>query len=40
MHNEFDPKSNVDSLYLRRSEAGRVLIGDQDTVNSNFWDKK
>ena len=32
MHCEFHPKSNVDRLYLSRSEGGRGLIGVQETV--------
>ena len=28
MHNGFHPKSNVDRLYLSRSEKGRGFIGD------------
>ena len=34
MHNGFHPKSNVDWLYLSRSECGRGLIGVQDTVET------
>ena len=34
MHNRFHPKSNVDRLYLSRSEGGRGLIGVQDTVET------
>ena len=34
MHNGFHPKSNVDQLYLSRSEGGRGLIGVQDTVET------
>ena len=32
MHNGFHPKSNIDRLYLSRSEGSRGLIGVQDTV--------
>ena len=32
MHYEFHPKSNVDQLYLSRSQGGRGLIGVQETV--------
>ena len=32
MHYGFRPKSNVDRLYLSRSEGGRGLIGFQETV--------
>ena len=34
MHNGFHPKSNVDRLYLSRSEGDRELIGVQDTVET------
>ena len=34
MHNGLYPKSNVDWLYLSRSECGRGLIGVQDTVET------
>ena len=34
MHNGFHPKSNVDRLYLSRSEGGRGLIGVQNTVET------
>ena len=34
MHNGFHPKSNVDRLYISRSEDGRGLIGVQDTVET------
>ena len=34
MHNGFHPKSNVDRLYLSRSEGARGLIGVQDTVET------
>ena len=34
MHNGNHPKSNVDRLYLSRSEGGRGLIGVQDTVET------
>ena len=34
MHNGVYPKSNVDGLYLSRSEGGRGLIGVQDTVET------
>ena len=34
MRNGFHPKSNVDQLYLSRSEGGRGLIVVQDTVES------
>ena len=34
MHNGFHPKSNVDQLYISRSEDGRGLIGVQDTVET------
>ena len=33
-NNRFHLKSNVDQLYLSRSEGGRALIGVQDTVNT------
>ena len=33
MHNGFYPKSNVDRLYLSRSEGGRGLIRVQDTAD-------
>ena len=33
-HNAFYRKSNVDQLYLLRSEGGRGLIGVQDTVET------
>ena len=32
MHNGFHPKSNIDRLYLSRSEGSRGFIGVQDTV--------
>ena len=32
MHNGFHPKSNVDQLYLLRTEGSRGLIGEQDMV--------
>ena len=34
MHNGFHPSSNVDRLYLSRSEGSRGLIGVQDTVET------
>ena len=34
MHNGFHPKSNVDRLYLSRSEGGRGLNGVQYTVET------
>ena len=34
MHNWFLPKSNVDQLYLSRTEGRRGLIGVQDTVET------
>ena len=34
MHIGFHPKSNVDRLYLSRSDGGRGLIGVQDTVET------
>ena len=34
MHNGFHPKSNVDRLYLSRSEGSRGFIGVQDTVET------
>ena len=34
MHNGFHPKSNLDRLYLSRSEGGKGLIGVQDTVET------
>ena len=34
IHNGFDPKSNVDWLYLSRSEGDRGLIGVQYTVET------
>ena len=34
MHNGFHLKSNVDRLYLSRSESGRGLTGVQDTVET------
>ena len=34
MNNRFHLKSNVDQLYLSRSEGGRALIRVQDTVNT------
>ena len=34
MHNRFHPKSNVNRLYLSRSEGSRGLIGIQDTVET------
>ena len=37
LHNVFCPKSNVDRLYLSRSEGGRGLIGVQDTVETAIW---
>ena len=35
MHNGFQPKSNVDRLYLS-SEGGRGLIGNQNTVETTI----
>ena len=32
MHNRFHPQSNVNRLFLSRSEGSRELIGVQDTV--------
>ena len=37
MHNGFHPKSNVDRLYLSRSEGGRGLIGVQYLWRQQFW---
>ena len=37
MHNGFHPKSNVDRLYLSRSEGGRGLIGVQVTVETAIY---
>ena len=34
MHNGFHAKSNVDQLYLSRSEGSRGLIGAQDNVET------
>ena len=34
MHNGFHPKSNVDRLFLSRSEGGRSLIGVRDIVKT------
>ena len=34
IHNGFHPKSNVNRLYLSRSEGGRGLIGVQNTVET------
>ena len=34
MHIGFHPKSNVDRLYLSRSDGDRGLIGVQDTVET------
>ena len=34
MHNGFPPKSNVDRLYLSRSEGSRGLIGVKNTVET------
>ena len=34
MHNGFHPKSNVDQLYLSRSEGGRGLIRVQGAVET------
>ena len=34
MHSGFPPKSNVDRLYLSRSEGSRGLIGVQNTVET------
>ena len=34
MHNGFHPKSNVDQMYLSRSEGGRGLIGVQETAET------
>ena len=34
MQNGFHPKSNVDRLYLSRSEGSRRLTGVQDTVET------
>ena len=34
MYDGFHPKSNVDRLYLSRSEGGRGLIGVQDNVET------
>ena len=34
MHNGFHPKSNVDRLYLSKSDGGRGLIVVQDTVET------
>ena len=34
MHSGFQPKSNVERLYLLRSEGGRGLIGVQDTAET------
>ena len=44
MHNWFYPKSNVDQLYLSRSEDDKELIGAQDTVETAilgfiYWGK-
>ena len=44
MHNWFYPKSNVDQLYLSRSEDNKELIGAQDTVETAilgfiYWGK-
>ena len=36
MYNGFHPKSNVDRLYLSRSESCRGLIGVQETVETGI----
>ena len=33
MHNALHPRSNVDRLYIPRSEGGRGLLSVEDTVN-------
>ena len=37
MHNGFHPKSNVDQLYLSRTEGGRGLIRVQGTPETAIW---
>ena len=37
MHNGFHPKSNVDQLYLSRTEGGRGLIRVQGTLETAIW---